>query len=107
MIKISRTGVVDRIEHNDPENVRFPLVIVLRDTNTVELYADRDGLEEYVGTLQNLHQSHAKHVETQALLSIMGAIKDRISRHPMSEVSHHWLRALYPCGLVKYAEDNL
>ena len=108
--KWSRTGVVDRIEHDDPENIKFPVAIVLMNDERIELYGAPDGfggLEEYAGVLQNLYKSGTKQLTLQALASIMSVIRDHIKEKPASYTSYYWLKALYPCGLIGFIEDNL
>ncbi len=106
---VSRTGVADRIEHDDPENIKFPIVIILMSDERIELYGAPDGFggpEEYADCLQHL-QDGKKRLSPETLLSILRAIRDRVSEQPMSLRSYYWLRALYPSGLLGAAEDHL
>lgn len=106
----SRTGVVDRIEHDDPANLKYPAVVLLMADERVELYAAPDGFggpEEYAGTLQGLRGGGKKSLSPEALFSILKAIRERVCESPMSLRSYYWLRALYPSGLLGAAEDNL
>jgi hypothetical protein len=110
MAKVSRTGVIDRIELDDPERLSFPVVIVLMENGSIELYGAHDGfgrLEQYIGTLANLYNSPKKQIEIAALTSIGQKIKQRIESVPVSEISFFWLKALYPSGLLRFLETEV